>query len=148
MVSSIWVRKFGVHQAPRYWGTPVGSPEFVSNLIEERLDEERKLWRSLGCQTFSARGRYTSNAQLRDATIICTQCHLAHPGYAQRHDEGMMSTMDNLLGDSRGTTARRVGPQIGHVANEVRWTRDDVVSEADVPHCVLGVMGRLSAHDC
>ena len=49
--------------------TPVGSPEFVSNLIEERLDEERKLWqRSLGCQTFSARGRYSPNAQLRDSS--------------------------------------------------------------------------------
>ena len=31
-----------VHQATL--GTLVGSLEFVSNLIEERLDEERKLW--------------------------------------------------------------------------------------------------------
>ena len=28
-------------------GTLVGSPEFVSNLIEERLDEERKLWQAI-----------------------------------------------------------------------------------------------------
>ena len=28
-------------------GTLVGSPKFVSNLIEERLDEERKLWQAI-----------------------------------------------------------------------------------------------------
>ena len=36
-----------------------------------------------------------------------------------------------------------MGPQVGHVAHEVRWTRD-TVSDADVPDALHMIAGRLS----
>ena len=62
-----YVRDGVVDFGPEVWspssakmlGTLVGSLEFVSNLIEERLNEPQDCGkRSSGCRTFSVRGRY------------------------------------------------------------------------------------------
>ena len=72
-------------------GTLVGSHEFVGK-------ERRRM-------QVVARGRYSSNAEFRDATLLVHNATQCIPGSCAGHDEGMMSTMDNVLGQRNSPTS-------------------------------------------
>ena len=106
-----------VNLGPEVWSpsgakilsTPVGSPEFLRSLIEERLDEERKLWQAIP---------WVPDLQCAWQILVqcaAPRCHhylrtvppSASQEYAQGHDEGMMSTMDILLGGLTGNDSQK-----------------------------------------
>ena len=133
-------------------GTPVGSPEFVARLAQERLDDEEKLWNAIPWVP-----------DLQCAWQILVQCagprchHFLRTmplsqsvEYAQGHDDGMMSTMHALLGGLTGSEEQhdRV------VAVEIGWSRVEVVrmstgaywsSWADAMHIVAVRLPRSHA---
>ena len=78
-------------------GTPVGSRAFVDEVINKRLREEHKLWDAIP---------WVPDVQAAWQILIqCAgpRCHLGtlppsqSAEYAQRHDDGMKQTMENLL---------------------------------------------------
>ena len=90
-------------------GTPVGSPEFVARLAQERLDEEEKLWNAIPLVP-----------DLQCAWQILVQCagprchHFLRTmppsqsaEYARGHDDGMMSTMHALFGGVTGSEEQK-----------------------------------------
>ena len=85
-------------------GTPVGTHQFVSDVVTERVQEESRLWEAIGWVP-----------DLQAAWQILLQCagprchHLLRTlppsqsrQYAVMHDEGMMRVMDSLMGGLPG----------------------------------------------
>ena len=86
-------------------GTPIGSPEFVHRTVQQRLEDEGRLWEAIAWVP-----------DLQCAWQILSQCagprchHLLRTlppsqamEYAQGYDEGMLQVMDVLMGGLTGT---------------------------------------------
>ena len=84
-------------------GTPLGTAQFVSSLVEERIAEERRLWEAipsvldLQCawQILVQSANSRSNHTIR--TLPPSQ------SAARQHDEGMWATVQALLKEGRGS---------------------------------------------
>ena len=90
-------------------GTPVGSEEFVREISDLRLEEEQKLWDAIpwipdlqcGWQVL------LQCAGPRCHHFLQTMPPSASLDYAQRHDTGMLGTMESLLGSVPGTQPQK-----------------------------------------
>ena len=100
----------GAQIASRFWGTSIGSPEFVHSFIEKRLEDEQRLWEAV-----------TWVPDLQSAWQILLQCagprchHLLRTlppsqstEYAQHHDDGMWQALGRLLVGLTGTEEEKL----------------------------------------
>ena len=87
-------------------GTPVGSVEFVQRLVDQRIQEEQKLWEAIS---------WVPDLQCAWQILLqCAgpRCHLflrtlppsQSAEYARQHDVGMMTIMEALLSGLTGDT--------------------------------------------
>ena len=101
-------------QGLKILGTPIGTPEFVSQNMNDRIEEERRLWETipsvpdLQCawQLLVQSANPRANHSLRTMPPSCTT------EYARAHDEGLWQTVETLLHQTPGTEAERAFARI------------------------------------
>ena len=86
-------------QGLKILGTPIGTPEFVSQIMNERIEDERRFWETilsvpdLQCawQLLVQSANPRANHSLRTMPPSCTA------EYARAHDQGLWQTVETLL---------------------------------------------------
>ena len=80
-------------------GTPVGSQEFIQEVCEERLQQERELWEAIPWvpDLQCAWQVLLQCAGPRCHYLLRTLAPESSQGYAVRHDDGMFEMMETLL---------------------------------------------------
>ena len=121
-------------------GTPIGTEQYVSQKMEERLAKERELWAAiptvpdLPCAwqllLQSANPRANHTMRTMPPSVSAAHCHA--------HDEGMWDTTKTLLDGV---------PEANEAESQQFLTLPMLRSAARCTRCVLGVVGRCFAHD-
>ena len=93
-------------------GTPVGSDQFVSDVVAERVQEETRLWEAVvgarfaGCLALTlANSRSVCRPEV-PPFVENTAPELQSSEYALLHDAGMLRAMKSLLGGLPGEPQR------------------------------------------
>ena len=85
-------------------GTPLGSTEFVSSIMEERVRKNEGCGRpSQKSLTYNVLGKSCCRVQVHAPIIPSEQSPSASKNYAREHDEGIWSTAKALLNEVPGS---------------------------------------------
>ena len=98
--SKIWAPRCGIRRGLRSWALHVGSDQFVADVAQARLEEERRLWEAISWvpDTQCAWQIMLQCASPRCHHFLRTIPPSQSETYADGHDEGMRRALEAVMG--------------------------------------------------
>ena len=96
-------------QGLKVLGTPIGTPEFVSQKMNDRIEDERRLWETIPVvpDLQCAWQLLVQSANPRANHSLRTMPPSSTAEYARAHDDGMWQTVEIILQQTPGTEVER-----------------------------------------